>query len=283
MFTIKIEDINQYLYLLGITIFLYFVRNLILNFLKERILENKNYRLYKIYINYIFLLIIILFYTPVFLPSIKEFITILSIFGAGILLIFKEVFLNFYSFFYILVRKPFYVGDRIQIQNLYGDVLDVRLLDFSILQLYPLKYGGQSSGRIIHIPNSYILLNPVINFSKEFALNWLEIMVPFTLKSDWKHAEQIIEGIVKKISYEVNPTDPKIDYSKKEYNIQYSKLTPKMYVEFAQGTILLTVRFLCEPKQQRIVKDIFWRELLDKINQIETIQLHENFDNRIQF
>ncbi len=283
MFSFRIEEISQYLYLLGITIFLYIVRKLTLNFIKERISENKNYRLYKIYINYIFSLIIILFYTPVFLPSIKEFITILSIFGAGVLLIFKEVFLNLYSFFYILVRKPFSVGDRIEIHNLFGDVLDVRLLDFSILQLYPLKYGGQSSGRIIHIPNSFILLNPVINFSKEFALNWLEIIIPITLKSDWKQTEIIINEILGKISNNVNTSDPKINFSKKEYNINYTKLTPKTYVEFTQGAIVFTARFLCEPKQQRIVKDMFWRELLDKINQSDHIYLHESFDNRIQF
>lgn len=276
-------NLTQYIYLIFITVFFYFLRVLILKFIKSRISENKNFRIYKIYINYIFLLVIIMFYTPILLPSLKEFITGLSIFGAGIVLIFKEIIMNFFSFFYILIRKPFIVGDRIQVQNFYGDVLDVRLLDFSIIQLYPQKYGGQSSGRVIHIPNSFVLLYPVINFSKEFAFNWLEIQIPFTYRSNWQKAEKVIRKILKNIIDRIEEDDPKINFSRKEYSIHYSKLTPKTYVEFLSGAIVITIRFLCEPKEQRIFKDIFWREFLNSIKKSKDIQLHENFDNRIQF
>ncbi|MFN3604068.1 MAG: mechanosensitive ion channel family protein [Leptonema sp. (in: bacteria)] len=280
---IQWDGISQYLYLLFLTIVFFLLRILILNFIKKRIVEIKNFRIYKIYINYIFISILFLFYTPVFLPSIKEFITILSIFGAGVLLVFREVLVNFYSFFFILIRKPFQIGDRIQIQNFYGDVLDVRLQDFSMLQLYPQKYGGQSSGRVIHIPNSFILLHPIINFSKEFLFNWLEIRIPITLNSDWKKVEILILSIVNKILQSNTLNEEKIHFSKNEYSIHFSRLTPKTYVEFSNGAIVITVRFLCEPKKQRIFKDIFWREFLTKIKNLKNIHLHESYDNKIHF
>lgn len=274
---------TQYIYLIFITVFFFLLRLIILKFIKNRISEKKNFRLYKIYINYIFLLVLIMFYIPILLPSLKEFITMLALFGAGVILVFKEIIINFFSFFYILIRKPFIIGDRIQVQNLYGDILDVRLLDFSIIQLYPQKYGGQSSGRVIHIPNSFAILYPVINFSKEFAFNWLEIQIPLTYKSNWQKAEKIIHKILKNILDKIEENDPKINFSRTEYNIHYSKLTPKTYVEFLNGAIIITIRFLCEPKKQRIFKDIFWREFLTSIKKSKDIHLHENYDNRIQF
>jgi small-conductance mechanosensitive channel len=76
-------------------------------YLKHRIHDLKEYRIYKIYINYFFVFFILLFVITPLLPKLKELVTVLSIFGAGILLIFKEVILNMYGFFYLIIRRPF--------------------------------------------------------------------------------------------------------------------------------------------------------------------------------
>jgi small-conductance mechanosensitive channel len=260
-----------------------FIRNLIIQYLKKRILDAKQFRIYKIYINYIFLFFIILFILPTFLPALREIATVLSIFGAGVLLVFKELLLNLVTFFYLVIRRPFKVGDRIRINDYYGDVLDIRLIDFTLLQLYPQKLGGQSSGRVIHIPNSYVLLYPLSNFSKEFAFNWLEIKIPLTINSDWQKTENIILKIIHKIQNPPNEKNEKIKLSYEKYAIQYQKLNPKTFIDYSKGSIIISLRFLCEPKDQRQIKDQFWREFLNVIKKQKSIRLETNFDNLYDF
>lgn len=260
-----------------------FIRNLIIQYLKKRILDAKQFRIYKIYINYIFLFFIILFILPTFLPALREIATVLSIFGAGVLLVIKELLLNLVTFFYLVIRRPFKVGDRIRINDYYGDVLDIRLIDFTLLQLYPQKLGGQSSGRVIHIPNSYVLLYPLSNFSKEFAFNWLEIKIPLTINSDWQKAENIILKIIHKIQNPPNEKNEKIKLSYEKYAIQYQKLNPKTFIDYSKGSIIISLRFLCEPKDQRQIKDQFWREFLQVIKKQKSIRLETNFDNLYEF
>jgi small-conductance mechanosensitive channel len=260
-----------------------FIRNLIIQYLKKRILDAKQFRIYKIYINYIFLFFIILFILPTFLPALREIATVLSIFGAGVLLVFKELLLNLVTFFYLVIRRPFKVGDRIRINDYYGDVLDIRLIDFTLLQLYPQKLGGQSSGRVIHIPNSYVLLYPLSNFSKEFAFNWLEIKIPLTINSDWQKTENIILKIIHKIQNPPNEKNEKIKLSYEKYAIQYQKLNPKTFIDYSKGSIIISLRFLCEPKDQRQIKDQFWREFLQVIKKQKSIRLETNFDNLYEF
>ncbi len=266
------------IYFLVFIIILWIIRNFSLQYLKKRITDKKQFRLYKLYLNYIYFFIILFFIIPIFLPSLKELVTVLSIFGAGILIVFKEILLNFFGFFYLIIRRPFKVGDRIKINDSYGDVLDIRLLDFTILQLYPMNMGGQNSGRVLNIPNSYVFLNPVINFSKEFAFNWVEIKIPLCLNSDWQKAEKISLDIIEKILSLTEENGQKITSSLQNSIIQYSKISPKTFIDFNKGTIIISLRFLCEPKEQRIVRDLFWREFLKKIRKEKSIKLKEDIE-----
>ncbi|MCS7204273.1 MAG: mechanosensitive ion channel family protein [Leptospiraceae bacterium] len=273
----------NFVYVLVIISFFLIIRKYVLNLIKKKTQDPKQQREYKIYVDYTFLFLVILFSLPIFLPTLKELITFIGIFGAGILLVFKEIFLGISAFFYIILRKPFKIGDRIRIHDYYGDVIDIRLVDFTMLQLYPQNLGGQSSGRIVSIPNSLIYSYPLVNFSKEFSFNWLEIKIPLTIDSDWKKAETLSLEIVNEIVKTPSEDDERILMSHKEYSIYFTKLTPKVFVEFTRGSILLSVRFLCEPKIQRNIQDLFWREFLKKIQDEKTIKLKDNVDLSFDF
>ncbi|GIX41664.1 MAG: hypothetical protein KatS3mg129_1397 [Leptospiraceae bacterium] len=284
MFNFKINSyLLNFIYLILFIFILFLIRNFIIQYLKKRITEVKQFRLYKIYINYFFLFFVLFFILPTFLPALKELVTVLSIFGAGILIVFKEVLLNLYGFFYLVIRRPFKIGDRIKINDYYGDILDIRLLDFTMLQLYPLNLGGQSSGRVITIPNSYIFLYPVSNFSKEFAFNWLEIKIPLTIQSNWEKAEELCLKIINKILNPITEKDKKIQISYEKYAIQFQKLNPKTFIEYNKGSIIISLRFLCEPKEQRQIKDQFWREFLKAIKKQRMIQLEPSYENQYNF
>jgi small-conductance mechanosensitive channel len=73
---------------------------------------------------------------------------------------------SFLGWIYILVRRPYQVGDRIQIEDATGDVIDVSYLDTTLWE-----FGGKylstdhPSGRIIKFPNSKVLSAMVFNYS----------------------------------------------------------------------------------------------------------------------
>src|SRR6266487_3904499 len=78
---------------------------------------------------------------------------------------------------YILVRRPYRVGDRIEIEEARGDVIDVSYLDTTLWEI-----GGRHlstdhpSGRLIKFPNAKVLNNAVVNYSWPlFPYIWNEI------------------------------------------------------------------------------------------------------------
>lgn len=84
----------------------------------------------------------------------------------------------------------FSLGDRIQIKDFRGDVIDQHLLVTTILEVGPGKLTHQRTGRKIVIPNALFVAEPVINesFTHEFVYH--VFTVPFKREDDWQAASE---------------------------------------------------------------------------------------------
>lgn len=91
---------------------------------------------------------------------------------------------SFIAWLYIVFRRPFQVGNRIQIGNLRGDVLEIGYIDTLILEVKGDYLGNdRNSGRTIRFPNSIILTAEIINYSgaqDPFIWNEMAMQVAYT-------------------------------------------------------------------------------------------------------
>lgn len=101
---------------------------------------------------------------------------------------------SFIAWIYIVFRRPYQVGDRIQLGTLRGDVLEIGYLDTMIRECSGDYLGNdRASGRIIHFPNSTILRSEVINYagpSRPFIWNETAIQIAYT--SDLRFVESCL-------------------------------------------------------------------------------------------
>ena len=105
---------------------------------------------------------------------------------------------SFIAWIYILVRRPYQVGDRIKIGDATGDVIDVGYLDTTLWE-----FGGQylstdhPSGRVIRFPNEKVLDTMVWNYSWPlFPYIWNEIKFQIGYQSDLKFVSETMQRIV---------------------------------------------------------------------------------------
>jgi small-conductance mechanosensitive channel len=84
----------------------------------------------------------------------------------------------------------FNIGDRIQIKDFRGDVIDQNLLATTILEVGPGKITHQRTGRMSVIPNALFVSEPVINesYTHDYVLH--VFTVPFKREDDWRAAQQ---------------------------------------------------------------------------------------------
>jgi len=213
---------------------------------------------------YTTMLAILIFSVLFWLESVKSVAVVASIVGAGLVVALQEVVLCFAGWLLINFKRPFTVGDRVEIGKVKGDVIDVRMFQTALLEVGNWVDAEQSTGRVVHIPNSSVFKDKVFNYTKGFQCIWNEIKIMVTFESNWQKAREII---LRQAGPEVEKLQAKVQASIKkmaqEYMIYYEKFTPIVYVKIAAHGIELTLRYLTEARQRRSTQDRISKAILE--------------------
>ena len=213
---------------------------------------------------YVISLILFLIVFFIWIQDINSITIFLGVAGAGVTLALQEVILCVAGWLLILIRRPFEVGDRIEINGVKGDIIDIRLFQVSLLEIGNWVKADQSTGRIVNIPNSFVFKHPNYNYSRGFEFIWNELPLLVTFESDWqkaktimlRHAERMAEGLEEKVRR-------KLEVMRNRYMIYYGKLTPIVYVDIKDSGVELTLRYLTEAKRRRSTQDALCRNILE--------------------
>jgi small-conductance mechanosensitive channel len=219
---------------------------------------------------YVVLLVIILAF--IWFDKIGSLATFFGLVSAGIAIALQDPLVNLAGWLFIVVRKPLKLGDRIQINDISGDVIDVRFFQFTVNEIKNWVDAEQSTGRIIHIPNGYVFKHPQANYSQGFPHIWNEIGVLVTFESNWKKAETLLVEIVNEHAEKLSiSAKKKLLEASKQFMIFYRTLTPTVYVSVKDSGVMLTMRFLVQPRKRRSSEDLIWRDVLDAFSKHEDI------------
>lgn len=200
--------------------------------------------------------------------------TFLGLLSAGLTIALKDLVTGLAGWAFILWRRPFEVGDRIEIGTVRGDVIDLRVFQFTLLEIGNWVHADQSTGRIIHIPNGRVLSETLANYSKGFQFIWHEIPVLITFESDWRKAKEILQGLADKHCEQLSQVAEKqVKKAARRYMIFYNTLTPTVYTSTRESGVLLTVRYLCRPQNRRGTEQLMWEDILDAFNEEARIDL----------
>jgi small-conductance mechanosensitive channel len=188
----------------------------------------------------------------------------LGILSAGLAIALQDPLTNFAGWIFITIRKPFGVGDRIQIGGHAGDVIDMRLFQFTIVEIGNWVDADQSTGRIIHIPNGWVFKQSTANYAQGFNFIWDEIPVTITFESNWKKAKQILSDIA--AGHAVARSDQaaaEIRKAARKFLIYFEHLTPIVWTSVADIGVTLTIRYICDPRKRRSSQALIWEEVLE--------------------
>ena len=179
---------------------------------------------------------------------------------------------SFIAWIYIVVRQPYRVGDRIEIDDATGDVIDVGYLDTTLWE-----FGGQyisgdhPSGRLIKFPNEKVLDELVYNYSWPlFPYIWNEIKFHVAYNSDLEFIsttmqkitqEELGEEMMKRVNIfrDLLARTPVDELEVREQ--------PRVIFRVSENTWLeAIVRYVVSPREAGRVKTRLIKKLLAALN-----------------
>lgn len=225
-------------------------------------------------VGYVFLLVALLVIGREWLEGFKSLATFLGLVSAGIAIALKDTLANLAGWAFIVWSRPFEVGDRVEIAKHRGDVIDVHLFQFTLNEIGGWVDADQSTGRIVHVPNQLVFTETIANYDKGFRYVWNEVPVLVTYESNWRKAKEILTAIAfRHAEHLTAEAERDLLAASQQYLINYKKLTPIVYTNTTASGILLTIRYLIEPRRRRGTVSAIWDDVLTEFGQTTDIEL----------
>lgn len=210
----------------------------------------------------------------VWVQGITGLATYLGLLSAGIAIALQDPLTNFAGWIYILSRRPFKVGDRVQLGQFQGDVVDIRMFRFILLEIGNWVHADQSTGRVVHVPNGLVFKNPVANYDEAFGYIWNELEVTVTFESNWRRAKDVLARVVTEHAEKLSPdAQQRIDAAADTFHIKFAKLTPVVWTSVVDAGVKLTMRYLCKPRERRSSTSEMWESILAELGPLQDVHL----------
>ncbi len=191
--------------------------------------------------------------------------------SAGIAIALKDVMASVAGWVFILVRRPFELGDRIEIGGVRGDVVDIGLLQHSLMEIGNWVQGDGRTGRVVHVPNALVLSGTVANYNKGwFQHIWDEVTVVITFESNWQEARRLLQGIVGVSSTEATRTAA-LRPGATAYLVMDTSTQPSVALTVQERGIALIARYVCDPRNRGDTRQKIWEAVLEGFAQRQDI------------
>ncbi|MBT8280421.1 MAG: mechanosensitive ion channel family protein [Muriicola sp.] len=204
-------------------------------------------------IGYFLLIILTISY---FTGNIKDLTLAIGLLTAGITITLQELILSVAGSLFIFFVKVYQPGDRIEINGIKGDVIDINSMYTTMMEIGQWVSSDNYSGRIVKLSNAFVFKGPVYNYSQDFPFIWDELNLPVHYGSDVDLAkEKIIEVAREVLSDYVKNSVEKWSHVVKKYYIEDAVVEPTLAITLTDNWIEFNLRYIVDYKKRRVTKN----------------------------
>ena len=193
---------------------------------------------------YLCALLVLIVLTFFFFEDLRAIATILGLATAAVVIALQDLCSSFVGWFVIVMSSKMKIGDRVEINGIMGDILDIQILRTTILETGNWLQTGDHTGRVVIIPNNFIFKHHVFNYSYLHPMIWERLDILVTFETPPKEAEDVLTAILQEESRETLDLYRKGDENfSKYYHVAKSKREPKVLCTIGDSGILFSLFF----------------------------------------
>lgn len=197
-----------------------------------------------------------LYLAVVFDEQLRGLVVALGVAGAGIALALQEVVASVAGWLAISFGRLYKVGDRIRIDGISGDVIDIGVLRTTLMETGDWVDADQYNGRIVRIANSAALKLPVYNESGRFPFLWDELRLALPLGADLESVRSVLLLAASRASGEhIAAAHTRLRTLSREVLIADTETRPQVRFALRREGLECTVRYVTAAAHRSEVRD----------------------------
>lgn len=240
-------------------IFLRVTNSLLDKFLKKKVDRPKRKMVTKLWSYFIWIIMIVIS-IGLLTKSMETVGLSIGLLSAGLAFAMQQPVLNVAGWLVIMVKRPYKIGDRIVVEKVSGDVLDITVM-YTVLREFG-EFGEDTSGKIVTIPNAWILQSAILNYSGfNFQWIWDEETIALLYDSDYEKAEKMVIYAV----YEVLKNELR-DIKPKDLEFLGTKsIEPIVRISLKRDNIEMNIRHISRSLERRRIENEVSKAILKAI------------------
>lgn len=247
------------LWILGIVLAIGFLRKLLKRRISDVAIRYKAQKGVEVFGYVLIVLLVLLSFT---VENLADYTIIIGLFTAGITFTLQELILSIAGSFYIFFVRVYKPGDRIEINGIKGDVIDIDSIYTTLMEMGEWVSSDNYSGRIVKISNAFVFKGPIKNYSMDFPFVWDELNILVTYGSDVDMAKKIVLDTASELLSEYTKTSlAKWQEMVERYYIENATLEPTIAISLTDNWIVLNLRYITDYKLRRVTKHKLYQQI----------------------
>lgn len=205
-----------------------------------------------------------------FTGKVQYFTITIGIISAGLAFALQEVILSAAGWVAIFSSNIYKPGDRIDINNVKGDVIDIGITKTTLMEIGEWVNSDNYSGRIVQVSNAFVFKGVVRNYSTDFPFVWDEINLPIRYGSDIPLANKLILDISQAVLTDyANFAKDHWKQMVRKYLIEDAHVEPTLTLKLTDNWVEFNLRYVVDYKKRRTTKDRLFKDIYAAVIQTE--------------
>ena len=209
---------------------------------------------------------ILLFVSILFEDRLGRLSFALGIAGAGVAVALQDVLASIAGAFSIGFSKLYTVGDRVQIGDTRGDVIDIGLLRTTLMEVGSWVGRDLFSGRIVRIPNNTVLKNSVFNYSQGFRFIWDQLKVVLSISSDADLARAMLLRVANEVIGEyIVEAQNSWNAVSDDYRTENPPIEPVVALAVNAASLEFTLNYVVDYTKRTTMQDRLFTKIVEEV------------------
>ena len=210
-----------------------------------------------------------------FVSEFSALATFAGFITAGLAVGLQTILLSVAAYFFLIGRYGLRVGDRITIAGVTGDVVNIGIVRFYLLELAGTGIDLQPTGRVVAFANSVLFqaTSPMFRQLPGTGYAWHEIAVALNPSANYALVEetmlQVIQGVYEKYKPMLDRQQRNIE---QRFEIPFTPLTPKTQLQLTDSGLEAIVRYPVSLRHNAEADDEITRKLIELIAKNEELK-----------
>ncbi|MFQ6105970.1 MAG: mechanosensitive ion channel family protein [Thermoplasmata archaeon] len=199
----------------------------------------------------------------------------LGLVSAAMIYVLQKPLMNIVGWAVLVYRGIYKLGDRIKVNDVRGYVTSISIMNTTVREFGGWMSGDTFTGRLVSIPNSFILETNVFNYTKDTKLIWDELVVNVTYESDVLAAKRHVLGATEEVAGNFMRKYAKYAKEKVEFSDIKEMMVekPRVLITLGDSSVKLFAVYFCHAERRRMVKSRIIEAILRRFAEDDRVQI----------